>query len=95
VSDIVQANLLAMKTQEGIGRIFNVGSGRGTSVLQLANLLRSKLNPGATIEFEPARAEELRNSIADISLASHVLGYTPRTNLAAQLPEVIESIRRS
>jgi nucleoside-diphosphate-sugar epimerase len=93
VSDVVQANLLAMQSPDAIGRIFNVGSGRGTTVLQLANVLKNKLNRDAVIEFEPERPEELRNSIADISLASNVLGYTPRTNLETQLSELIEYIR--
>jgi UDP-glucose 4-epimerase len=95
VSDVVQANLLAMKNKEAAGHVFNIGSGRGTSVLQLANLLKNKLNPAATIEFEAVHPEELRNSIADISLASQVLAYTPRTNLEGQLTEVIESIRQN
>ena len=93
VSDIVQANLLAMKTPDASAKIFNVGSGRGTSVIDLAELLKAQLYPGAKTEFEPARAEELRNSVADISLAQKVLGYSPQTSLKKQLPEVIKSIR--
>jgi UDP-glucose 4-epimerase len=95
VSDIVQANLLAMKTPAATGHIFNVGSGRGTPVLDLADLLKAQLYPGAKIEFEPARAEELRNSVADVSLAQKILGYAPQTNLEKQLPEVIEFIKDS
>ena len=93
VSDIVQANLLALQKPDAKGRVFNVGSGRGTSVLQLADLLKAQIAPDAKIEFESARTEELRNSIADISLASKILGYVPQTNLQTQLPEVIAFIQ--
>jgi len=95
VSDIVQANLLAWKTPGVHGHIFNVGSGRGTSVLRLADLLKAQIAPHAGIDFEPGKMEELRNSIADISLASKILGYAPRTNLEVQLPEVIRFIKES
>lgn len=93
VSDIVQANLRALKRDEAAGKIFNVGSGRGTSVFALAELLKQKLNPDAEILYEPARPEELRNSIAEISLARRVLGYEPLTDLDKQLSGVIESLR--
>ncbi len=93
VSDIVQANLCALKRDEAAGMIFNVGSGRGTSVFALAELLKQKLNPDAEILYEPARPEELRNSIAEISLARRVLGYEPLTDLDKQLSGVIESLR--
>ncbi len=93
VSDIVQANLRALKRDEAAGMIFNVGSGRGTSVSALADLLRQKLYSDAAVLHEPARPEELRNSIANISLARQVLGYEPETDLDSQLSEVIEFLR--
>jgi len=93
VSDIVQANLVALTKPAATGRIFNVGSGRGTNVLQLANLLKDRLYPSAKIEFAPARQEELRNSVADISRASRLLGYAPQTEFDSHLPEVINFIR--
>jgi UDP-glucose 4-epimerase len=39
VSDIVQANLLALKNDSAVGETFNVGTGIGTSVNELAQLL--------------------------------------------------------
>jgi nucleoside-diphosphate-sugar epimerase len=92
VSDIVQANLRALDSNDAAGRIFNVGTGKGTTVLQIAGLLSKKMNVPMEIEFHPARKEELRNSIADISLASNVLGYKPETSLETQLDEVIRYI---
>ena len=94
VADIVQANLLALKNDRAVGKIFNVGTGRGTSVNEIAAILISKIYPEAHINHEIARAEELRYSIADISNARNLLGYIPETNLSAQIPEVIEFIKR-
>lgn len=93
VSDIVRANLLAWKHPDAAGRTFNVGSGKGTSVLEVSRLLREKLFPNAAVEFAPARTEELRNSIADISRIQKTLGYSPQTDLEHQIDEVIEYLR--
>lgn len=96
VSDVVQANLLALTSPGAPGRTFNVGSGRGTTVREVATLLQQLLRPGAGdgwLRHEPARTEEIRHSIADVSAARAALGYAPRTDLRAQLHEVVESVQ--
>ena len=93
VSDIVQANLLALESSDATGNVMNIGSGRGTTVLQIAELLKNRIYSEAKINFEPAREEELRNSVADISAAKQFLGYNPLTNLDSQINEVIDSLR--
>jgi UDP-glucose 4-epimerase len=90
VSDIVKANLLALEKENALNNIFNVGTGRGTSVNEMAAMLISKIYPDARIQHELARTEELRYSIADISKARNLLGYVPETNLSAQISEVIQ-----
>src|SRR5256885_13764618 len=44
VSDIVQANLLALSTNDGDYQAMNIGTGRATSVKQNAQLLAKRLN---------------------------------------------------
>jgi UDP-glucose 4-epimerase len=95
VHDIVQANLQALKNDSAIGETFNIGTGKGTSVNELAKLLSSMLHSGARINHEPARTEELRYSIANVSKAKSLLNYSPQTNFAAQIPEVVEHIRKN
>ena len=94
VSDIVQANVLALRTPSAAGGVFNIGSGRGTTVLRLAAMLKDALWKDAPVLHEPARPEELRYSVAGIGFAARVLGYTPQTNLDSQIPEVIDFLRR-
>lgn len=88
VGDIVRANLLAM--QHGVdGQVFNIGSGRGTTVNALAALLCRRLQPGMAPVYAPAQPGELRNSVADISKAQALLGYKPRGDLEGQLDDII------
>ena len=93
VSDIVQANLLALESSIAPGHIFNVGSGKGTTVLQVASLLKSLLWPEAPVLHEPARTEELRFSVADIRKITSILQFSPQTDLHTQVREVIDSLR--
>lgn len=92
VSDIVAANLLAMQSNEPRG-LYNVGTGRATSVTEIARLLCQRIAPGLSPVYAPGRPEELRNSIADISRAAGLLGFKPHVALAERLDEVIEHCR--
>jgi dTDP-L-rhamnose 4-epimerase len=95
VSDIVQANRLALTAPGAAGQVINVGSGRGTTVRALAEGLTARLRPGAPWRHVPARAEEIRHSVADLTRARSVLGYAPTTDIDAQIDGVIASVRGS
>lgn len=88
VGDIVEANLRAME-YEGGNDIFNIGSGIGHSVSDIANLLSSKINSEVPILYAEEQVGEIKNSIADISKASMLLNYSPRGVLDIQIDEVI------
>lgn len=92
VSDVVQANLLALESQDAAGKVFNIGSGKGTTVLQIADLLMTKLDRQVPLEFLAPLPQELRNSVADISRAQSLLGYQPATDLEHHLDEVVSCL---
>lgn len=91
VSDIVQANLLVEQASPG-GRVYNVGTGRATSVNDIARLLCSRLAPDLVPEHLPPHPAELRNSIADIG-AIAALGYRPGPGLAGRIDELLQHHR--
>lgn len=93
VEDIARGTALALTTPHAAGGIFNLGSGRGTSVLSLATMLTQRIRPDARWQHAPAHPGELRHAVADIARARSVLGYTPTTDLSSQLDPVIEAIR--
>lgn len=78
VEDIAQANLLAATTDKLDGLPVNVGSGRATSVRDLAGIIAKQLGisiePVARGEFRPG---EIRSLISDISRI-RTIGYQPR-----------------
>lgn len=80
VDDIVAANLAVLDAPDAAvsGRVFNVGTGRATSVNEVANGLIAVLAPGARPEYAPPQAGELRNAIADASALRRATGWAPR-----------------
>ncbi|MAE94025.1 MAG: nucleoside-diphosphate-sugar epimerase [Deltaproteobacteria bacterium] len=94
VSDIVQANLLAMEREEANGRVYNVGTGRATSVLQVADLLAEQLDfPEPADVVGKYRAGDIRHCYADIGRIGKQLGYTPRMSLEDGMRELLSWLR--
>ncbi len=89
VDDVAEATMLALK-YVGKGRIFNVGTGIGTTVNSLADMLKRALGASNQIEYLPPQLGETTNSIADITLARDALGFMPRWSIEEKLPEIIE-----
>lgn len=78
VDDIVSANLAVLQAGERAhGGTYNVGTGRATSVNEIAHELVQLLAPGREAGRADEQAGELRNAIADAS-ALRALGWAPR-----------------
>lgn len=93
VTDIARGTALALTSPQAAGGIFNLGSGRGTSVRSLAEMLTRRIRPELRWQHAAAHPSELRHAVANIDRARRVLGYTPTTELSSQLDEVIAAIR--
>ena len=81
VADVVQANLLAAYRENITGAVINIGTGSSVTI----NSLWESISQFAGVEGEPERAEErpgdIRESVADISLARELLTYEPHYSL--------------
>jgi UDP-N-acetylglucosamine 4-epimerase len=94
VANVVQANLLAAALERPVAcaEIFNVAVGQATTLSELCRKIVEVLgsgNAGALAEpvFAPARAGDVRHSLADVSRARAVLGYEPTHTLEQGLRE--------
>ena len=95
VSDIVRANMLALGANGGDYQAMNIGTGRATSVKQIAQLLAAGL--GKNIEPEIVgkyREGDIRHCIADISRAQRLIGYEPKVTLEEGLEELLGWVSR-
>ena len=91
VEDVVRATLAAA---EHDGGVFNVGTGRETSVVELFELCRRVADKDdVAAVFAPARPGELQRSVLDISRAVDELGWRPERSLEEGLRETWEWMR--
>ena len=68
-------------------RSFNIGTGLGTSVLELARILQDAAGSSVEIKFAPRRPGEQLESFLNVEKARTVLGWQPQVSLAAGLAE--------
>ena len=66
-------------------RAFNIGTGKATSVTEVATLLQEVAGSKAPIEFAPPRQGEQQESFVNADKASELLGWTPQVTLAEGL----------
>ena len=89
VGDVARAFRLALERDGANGRTVNVGSGRATSILEiadtLARLLGKELEPELPGTF---RAGDIRHCFADVSLARELLGFEAQVALEGGLAEL-------
>ena len=90
VDDIVAGTIGATGRAEGT---FNLGTGRGTSLNQLAALVINRLAPGTKARHAAAHPGELRFSVADISAARRAFGFAPSRSLERNLDDVIDAVK--
>jgi len=86
VGDVAEALwMAATKELPPIGlldaRGFNVGTGVGTSVVELAKSLLEAAGTTVPIEFAPKRPGEAQESFLDVSKAERLLGWRPKVTL--------------
>ncbi len=95
VDDVARAFLLALEHPRAAGQVFNIGSGRDVSILEVgAALARAMGVPHLTPEvMAKARVGDIRHCFADIGLAREVLGFSPRRSFDDSLGELAEWVR--
>lgn len=78
LSDLANAHLLALQsTRAGEMRIYNVGSGKGTSVFELLNRAEAILGRPIPHELAPPRPGDPSALVADIEKIQRELGWRP------------------
>lgn len=94
VSDIVQANLLAMESDAANYHAINVGTGVATSVLRVSEILGEGLGvPAPASVVAKFREGDIRHCVADISRARSLLGYQPQVSLEEGIPQLLDWVR--
>jgi len=90
IKDVVEANMLALRKKNATGEVFNIGTGKGTSVNQVADVLKNALKRKdlENIHTDP-RPNDLRHGYADTKKAEKTIGYSPKVSIEEGIAELV------
>jgi dTDP-L-rhamnose 4-epimerase len=88
-SDVVDANMRVLETDDANFQAFNVGSGKPTTVLEYANVVRKKLSSDIGLNFSGEyRRGDNRHSVSSVDKLKR-LGWSPRRDLSTILDDFL------
>ena len=93
VADVVQANVQAATVSGVSGRAYNVGRGAKTTLNELLATIGRIVGRDMTPTYAAPRAGDIKESLADISLARAELGYAPSVDVEEGLRRLVEFVR--
>lgn len=94
IDDVVNANLLAGHSQEGIGEVFNVGQGVAYNLLEVVDFLQDIFGRELPLLRTKGRPGDARRIMADISQAKRCLGYCPQVSFAEGIRRTVEDLAK-
>ncbi len=96
IDNVVEANLKAAETNNGVGSIINVATGLRISLNQLLGEIKDLTGKGhVNADYQNPRAGDVVHSLADISRAREYLGFEPRVGLREGLQLTIDWWKQS
>ncbi len=94
VSDVVRANILALKNDAANGKTYNVGTGHAATVLEVIKLISDRLGASEAPEVANRyRAGDIRHCFADISRIEAELGFAPQMTLEEGIDDLMPWIQ--
>ena len=95
IDDTVRGTILAGTAPEAVGQVFNIGSNRETTILELARMIRDLVGSDSEIVRVPYRNvfgenfEETRRRLPDVQRAAEILGFRAETPLEEGLKKTM------
>ncbi|GAB6152833.1 SDR family NAD(P)-dependent oxidoreductase [Desulfosporosinus burensis] len=93
VTDTAEGFIKAAQSQEGFGKVINIGSGREISIGQLAQIIINAIQSTAKIVVDEARVRPSRSEVnrllADNRLAKETIGWEPRVSLEEGIKKTV------
>ena len=100
VSDVVNAILGLVDSDQAVGQVFNIGNGKEITILDLASLVKGVAESASqivTIPYDQAYEEgfeDMPRRVPDISKIRKAIGYEPTLGIRAILEKVVEYERK-
>jgi len=97
IDNVVHANLLAASApaDKVSGRVMNAATASRTTLNQTFEMLRELTEFKGQVAYATPRAGDIRDSLADISLAGELIGYKPIVDFREGLCRTVDWYRKS
>ena len=95
IQDIIPFFDRALTENIADNKIFNMGTGKGTSILEVINILSDTMNIESEIEFKDPRPGEIGNFVADTNLLSSTFGNSPSTSIQEGIKKTVEWLKNN
>lgn len=99
VEDTVKGFIKIAESENSIGEVINIGSGKAVSIEEVVETIKNLLNKNFEIETDPdkirPKESEVRLLICDSKKAKEIIGWEPNVSLKEGLNEVINYIRKN
>jgi len=95
VEDVISATMLALTEKNAVGEIFNVASGKATSLNKIVQILQKIMGENLKPVHDKPREGDIRHSYASTEKARTILGYDPMFSLEEGLRELVRHMTNS
>jgi len=95
VDNVVQANLRAARARETHGEVVNIACGEAVTVNAIIGMINRLLGKNVKPLYAPARAGDVKHSLADITAARKLIGFRPVVLFREGLEKSIDWYRHS
>lgn len=97
VKDATKAIVDLMETDKSIGEIYNIGTGKGISIIQLAEIVKETLGSKSEIVFVPYEKaysgsyDDVRWRVAEIGKIKSVIDFEPSEDIQKMILDIVAS----
>jgi len=92
--DIARANILGLESDVS-GEFFNVGSGKETSVLELAKLMMEMMDTEVEINIVPQDSQKVKNRRSSIDKINQLISFSPTKTVKEGLTQYLQTIKNN
>jgi len=95
IDNVVEANLLASRTERTSGEVINIACGDAITVNAIIDMINRQLGQNVKPTYAPARPGDVKHSLADITLARKLIGFKPTVQFREGLERAIDWYRKN
>ena len=95
IEDVLPFFEQAASSKIGQNKILNMGTGNGTTILEIVKNISEILKIEPQIEYQPIRPGEIGNFVADTTLLHEIFGKIPSTDVKIGLNKTIDWLKNN